>query len=551
VPELLNPPLAGQPQVSPDGGRVAFSESILDSEADRVASRVGVVDVVDPAGRVTWVGEGHTPRWSPEGEELAVIRDGGLFLVDLRGGRWRPAFSMQGEVVDCAWASTGRLAVAVRMREPDERGEPVDGLPGRYVTRRLIRVVDPHVGLLWTVEDAWHPRWSADGARLAYLSAGGLWWTAGAQPVRVTGRSVRGFAWSPDGDDLAYLAPASDHPDVNVKLWISSAEVDLTAGWELGVGNPVRGDDPRGTGEPAVLWSSAGRIYAEMAAGGRGPLAWFDPRRSARGRLFEGDYVCLSPSSAGGTLAFVRTDPQNPGEIWAASEVDGVDGVDGVAEPLTRQAQIGLPSVPVRAGAVEGWLTGEGPLLVNIHGGPHYAVGWRFTGEVQRLALHGYSVLTANLRGSQGYGEQFATAIRDDWGARDLADLIAVVDRAGRIENAVLWGVSYGGFLAVLAATRCEPVAVISENGALDRPTGRSPLKEAERIHAPVLLVHAEDDQICPIGHSERMAAVLKDVELVRIPGEGHLMNLAGRPSHRLRRARAIDDFLDRHVPPR
>ena len=41
-----------------------------------------------------------------------------------------------------------------------------------------------------------------------------------------------------------------------------------------------------------------------------------------------------------------------------------------------------------------------------------------------------------------------------------------------------------------------------------------------------------------------------RDVELVRIPGEGHLMNLHGRPSNRARRAAAVDAFLDRHLKP-
>jgi dipeptidyl aminopeptidase/acylaminoacyl peptidase len=42
------------------------------------------------------------------------------------------------------------------------------------------------------------------------------------------------------------------------------------------------------------------------------------------------------------------------------------------------------------------------------------------------------------------------------------------------------------------------------------------------------------------------VAATGCPVELVRIPGEGHLMNLVGRPSRRLARARAVDRWFDR-----
>jgi poly(3-hydroxybutyrate) depolymerase len=54
---------------------------------------------------------------------------------------------------------------------------------------------------------------------------------------------------------------------------------------------------------------------------------------------------------------------------------------------------------PVTAGEhggvpVEGWVTGYGdpgerPLVVSVHGGPHYPAGWRFSFEAQRLADRG------------------------------------------------------------------------------------------------------------------------------------------------------------------
>ena len=65
---------------------------------------------------------------------------------------------------------------------------------------------------------------------------------------------------------------------------------------------------------------------------------------------------------------------------------------------------------PVTAGdhdgvPVEGWVTAyDGPngrpLVVSVHGGPHYPAGWRFCFEAQRLAARGYAVLTANPAGA-------------------------------------------------------------------------------------------------------------------------------------------------------
>jgi dipeptidyl aminopeptidase/acylaminoacyl peptidase len=203
--------------------------------------------------------------------------------------------------------------------------------------------------------------------------------------------------------------------------------------------------------------------------------------------------------------------------------------------------------------AVDAWLTAAPgpaprPLLVNVHGGPHGAVGWRFTAETQRMAARGYAVLTLNPRGSQGYGEDFARAIRDDWGGVDWSDVLAAADTASRLRTvdgsrAAIWGVSYGGFMAMWAVTRTGRfAAAVSENG-------RSDLVGAwDRVTTPLMLIHAQDDQVCPVAQSERARAALRalgrEVELVRIPGEGHLMNLVGRPSSRQRRADAIDRFL-------
>ena len=39
-----------------------------------------------------------------------------------------------------------------------------------------------------------------------------------------------------------------------------------------------------------------------------------------------------------------------------------------------------------------------------------------------------------------------------------------------------------------------------------------------------------------------------RQVELAVLEGEGHLVNLVGRPSRRLARAAIIDEYLDRYL---
>ena len=89
--------------------------------------------------------------------------------------------------------------------------------------------------------------------------------------------------------------------------------------------------------------------------------------------------------------------------------------------------------------ALEAWLTlppapssvgPPWPLLVSVHGGPHSAVGWRFSFDAQRMAACGVAVLAPNPRGSLGYGREFAAGNVADWGGPDWSDVGALIDAA-------------------------------------------------------------------------------------------------------------------------
>ncbi len=63
-----------------------------------------------------------------------------------------------------------------------------------------------------------------------------------------------------------------------------------------------------------------------------------------------------------------------------------------------------------------------------------------------------------------------------------------------------------------------------------------------ERVHCPVLLIHGEDDRICPIANSQSLAAARPDWEFVTLSGAGHLPNVREPVRVNL----LIKDFLDR-----
>jgi dipeptidyl aminopeptidase/acylaminoacyl peptidase len=140
--------------------------------------------------------------------------------------------------------------------------------------------------------------------------------------------------------------------------------------------------------------------------GGRHPAA---PRSS------QADLPGPSLDRDGTVIAFVNTSPDDPGDVWPMdANGDGQRRVTD-ANPWLRERDLATTR-PVTAGdhdgvPVEGWVTAyDGPngrpLVVSVHGGPHYPVGWRFCFEAQRLAAQGYAVLTANPAGSGGYGRR-------------------------------------------------------------------------------------------------------------------------------------------------
>jgi dipeptidyl aminopeptidase/acylaminoacyl peptidase len=225
------------------------------------------------------------------------------------------------------------------------------------------------------------------------------------------------------------------------------------------------------------------------------------------------------------------------------------------------------------------------PVILHVHGGPHWPIGLRFNLEFRRLAEQGYRVLYMNPRGALGYGNAYAQANVGDWGGIDARDLLAALDAvAGRPDvdasKLAVTGESYGGFMTNwLIATTDRFAAAVTQNCisdfaseylTTDEPTGfdwdmggppwqeperyrqQSPLTHVQNIRTPLLLISSELDQNCPINQSEQLYTALqllgREAEFLRIPGEGHLINLVGRPSSRLARIRATDRWFARHL---
>ena len=207
----------------------------------------------------------------------------------------------------------------------------------------------------------------------------------------------------------------------------------------------------------------------------------------------------------------------------------------------------------------------RGPAIVVVHGGPTWQWFDEFEPVCQFLASQGFVLILPNIRGSMGYGAAFRDLNLMDLGGGDLQDVVAAAHYLGSLPNVDssrvgITGISYGGYMTFQALTRTPEVwaAGCAEAGITDWLAGyelespalqhldrvllgdpvqnaalwkdRSPLYFADRMRAPLLIIHSTHDPRCPIVHARLFRDALlrlgrregQDFEYLEYTDEGH-----------------------------
>src|SRR5450759_2599159 len=112
------------PQVSPDGRVVVYVVSWPDRADDetRFSVYLAAMEGRTPARRFTHGKKDHSPRWSPDGKQLAFVSDRGeknqLFVAPMDGGEARQVTRSKWGVSQPAWSPDGtRIAYSARIGE--------------------------------------------------------------------------------------------------------------------------------------------------------------------------------------------------------------------------------------------------------------------------------------------------------------------------------------------------------------------------------------------------------------------------------------------------
>lgn len=279
-------------------------------------------------------------------------------------------------------------------------------------------------------------------------------------------------------------------------------------------------------------------------------VEWFDEAEMALHRQLESliphaNYVTVSSRSrAGDTLAVRNLGPRDPGTYYLIHK--GRVQVVGGAKPYLEAEQLAdvrYITYPARDGRqISAYLTvpnGEPPfpLVVLPHGGPFVDEIVLYDEWGQLLANNGYLVLQPQYRGSLGYGMEFYRSAFKDGGQGghkmqdDKDDGVAHLIKEGMTTegNVAMFGWSYGGYAALVAASRTPQAYQCAIAGAAVSDTEMqvnyyryrlrgaqkneqlamwddsiSPIEEVEKVNVPLLLIHGDVDQRVPVEHAEK-----------------------------------------------
>ena len=394
--------------------------------------------------------------------------------------------------------------------------------------------------------------------------------------------------WSPDGRWIAYVRTDEpyDQPDLFVVPAAGGVKRNLTAEFDRVPRRPRWSPDSRWIYFSADDHGAHRPFRLELASG----------RAS---RLLDVDMSVGGFSVAADRIALTLEDETRLAEVWV-SDADGDN-----ARQLTRLNRRLLDELALQpleeielahdgGGTAQGFLIRpvgleEGkryPLVLDIKGGPGGMWGHRWFHEFQMMAGHGWAVAFVNYRGSTGYGDAHQRAVRLDYGGVDYRDNMALVDELLRRydwidpERLYVTGGSHGGFLTNwivtqtgrfrAAVTQRSVASWVSEAGTQqytprqmrdefggslwenwDLYWDRSPLKYANRVKTPTLVLHSDQDHICPIGQAQEWYFALKangvETEMVIFKGENHSLSRNGRPVNLVERLRLIFDWFERH----
>ncbi len=490
--------------------------------------------------------------WSPDGSRIAYVANAGgkgfaIHVINVATGAKRALTDGQFDDAQPRWSPDGKRLLFSSRRESVRTNSDLYVVPadGGTPTKLETRDVDG---------ESFEGDWSEDGSRIAFTTNTRRRYEVavatleGDQVKRVEPLTKSIFdetapAWRPDGRAVVYLH--NEEAEASIRRVFVVSHADHAVADRPGVHNSMRvGPD--------------GDLVAYLFSGAREPWDVYVTRE----RMTEPRRLTRSL----------------PASIDPATLVEPVH----VRYPGAMGSEIPALLYIPHAEAIRG--DGPPPAVVHVHGGPtgqHYRWWDRAS---QWFANNGYVVLAPNIRGSTGYGREFQEGNRQDWGGKDLEDVVKGLDwlakqRIADPKRVGIYGGSYGGYLTLMSlamypdrwAAGVSVVGVVSWKTMYDTTRGdlreylvrefgdperdaeryrdRSPLTHVSKIEAPLMILQGENDPRVPLSEAEQVVAALRSAgkmhEYYVYKGEGHGFRTRENMIDSVRRA---GEWFDRYL---
>jgi len=386
IEDLRHFRLVSDPQISPDGDKVAFVHTKINYDEQRYVKHIWMWDKkADKTEQFTY-GRGNDtyPRWSPDGKQLFFLTNRSqlenktqLYVIPTRGGEARPVVDVEGGLMKPMWAPDSRrilfLSRVWTEGKPDSDVRVIKRLNYKYNgvgifagTRIHLHIVE--VGgnpkqLTRGEFDVDAAKWSPDGANIALIvntaamigqpytdmSVRNRWpepvqdpdlsyvrdiyimSAEGGELKRLTPRKhiITDLSWSPEGEEIAFIGhDFTWHVLTNNDIWVLPAEggapLRLTGDFDRNVGIGVMSDLRVSTPSPGVVWApDALSLYFGAIDTPNVDIYSVDRESGIVKQVTKGKSVCgFSLSADGAVMAYTVMDSTHPEELWIKNGED-------------------------------------------------------------------------------------------------------------------------------------------------------------------------------------------------------------------------------------